>query len=105
MVINITRKDRDPDAWKAEREPIFTIGDQEYTVPVKVPPAVGLKLTDRVAVMGEAEAMRWIMVEMLGPEGWKALRDCADLEPEDLTAIQEVIRRKVFGDTESEGKG
>lgn len=104
-MITIKTSGQEKDAWKKDREVLFTIDDQEYTVPVKVPANVGLRAVDTVARMGEADGTRWLMILMLGDEGWKALMDCDDLEPDDLQAIQEVIRQKVFGHLEAEGKG
>jgi hypothetical protein len=104
-MISIKSTGQEKDAWKGDREPLFTIDDQEYTVPKKVPANVGLRAVDTVARLGEADGTRWLMVLMLGEDGWKALMDCDGLEPADLQAIQEVLRAKVFGDLEAEGKG
>lgn len=104
-MITIKSTGQEKDAWKADREPLFTIDDVEYTVPKKVPANVGLKAVDTVARLGEADGTRWLMVLMLGEDGWKALMDCDGLEASDLQAIQEVLRAKVFGDLEAEGKG
>lgn len=104
-MINITtKKDRDPNAWKAEREPIFSIDGREYTIPVTVPMNISLEAVDVAARLGESDATRWLMVTMLEVEGWDALRKCQDLEPADLRAVQEIIRQKVFGPLEDEGK-
>jgi hypothetical protein len=104
-MITIQNTGQEKDAWKKEREPLFSIDGTEYTVPVRVPANVGLKAVDQVARLGEADGTRFLMILMLEEAGWKALMDCDALEAADLQAIQEVIREKVFGGLEAEGKG
>lgn len=104
-MITIKTTGQEKDAWKKDREDLFSIDDTTYSIPRKVPANVGLKAVDTVARLGEADGTRWLMIMMLGQEGWDALMAADGLEAEDLKAIQEVIRLKVFGDQEAEGKG
>lgn len=87
------------------REPLFSIDGTEYTIPVEVPPATSLEAIERVRTEGEAAATAWIMLELLGPEGWKALRECKQINRAQLSAIMEVCRTKAYGGMEEEGKG
>jgi hypothetical protein len=91
--------------WRADREPLFSIDGVEFTVPRQVPTNVGLKAMRRVAELGEAAGTQWLMVFILGQDGWDALEKCDDLTRGDLEAIQTVVREKVFGSQEEEGKG
>jgi hypothetical protein len=91
--------------WRADREALFSIDGQEFTVPRQVPTNVGLKAMRKVAELGEAAGTQWLMVFILGQDAWDALEACEDLTRGDLEAIQTVVRTKVFGDQEAEGKG
>lgn len=103
-MINITTTGTDPDAWKGNREPIFTIDGQEYTIPVEIPARISLMATRRLAELGEVAGGVWLMTFLLGQDGWDALEKCPDVTPADLKAIQAVIRQKTFGAMEEEGK-
>jgi len=91
--------------WRDEREPLFSIDGVEYTIPVSIPTNVGLRAMRKVAELGEIAGTQWLLVYLLGQDAWDALEGCADLTRADLTAIQEVVRTKAFGDQEAEGKG
>jgi hypothetical protein len=88
-----------------EREPLFSIDGTEYTIPVEVPPAMGLEAMEKTRTEGEAPATAWIMRELLGVEGWKALRECKQVNRAQMAAIMQVCRDRVFGGMEEEGKG
>lgn len=105
MITITTNKDRDPNAWKADREALFSIDGTEYTIPKAVPPNVALEAVELVSRMGEVAGTRELMVMMLGRAGWDALRTCGELAKEDLVAIQTAVRERVFGGMEEEGKG
>lgn len=87
-----------------EREEIFSIDGKAYTIPKEVPGWISLEALEITARQGEALATRWLMIEMLGQEGWDALRTCKALEPHHIRAVQEVIRLKVYGAEEDQGK-
>lgn len=91
--------------WRNDREPLFSIDGVEYTIPKSIPTNVGLKAMRRVAELGEIAGTQWLLVYLMGQDAWDALEKCEDLTREDLGAIQEVVRRKAFGDQEAEGKG
>ena len=104
-MIEITTTAQDPDAWKQDREPLFSIDGQAYTIPRNVPTRVGLKALRETAQLGEVAASYHVMVLMLGQDGYNALEGCPDLSKGDLEKIQTIIRKRVFGDLEEEGKG
>lgn len=88
-----------------EREALFAIDGEEYTIPVEVPPAMGLEAMERTRTEGEAGATAWIMRELLGDAGWKALRACKQINKSQMSAILSICRDRVFGGMEDEGKG
>lgn len=88
-----------------DREEIFSIDDVPYTAPREVPKSVTLKALRKVREEGEAAATSWIMDEVLGKDAVRALENCKTLREEDLGAVIAVVRGKVFGFMEEEGKG
>lgn len=93
---------------EAEREPLFSIDDQEYTIPVEgaVPPALGLAALERARAEGVVVAEAWAMEMLIGAAGWRALRSCVDITQEQMRAIMRIIRERALGPVEQEeGKG
>ena len=93
---------------EANREPFFSIDDQEYTIIVEgeVPPALGLAALDRARREGVAMAEVWAMEQLVGAAAWRALRDCPDIDAEQMRAIMRIIRDRALGPVElDEGKG
>lgn len=103
-MINITTSPVTKD-WRASQEPLFSIDGTEYGIPVEVPTNVGLKALRKVAELGETAGTHWLMVFVLGQDAWDALEGCQELTRADLEAIQKIVRTKVFGDLEDQGKG
>jgi|SRR5688572_22843375 len=87
------------------RQPLFYIGEKEYTIPVDVPGSLTLKALNMTAEKGEVEATVWVMRQVLGNEGYQALLNAPDITKPELAAITKVIRELVFGEAEEEGKG
>lgn len=87
------------------RQPLFYIGDKEYTIPVDVPGSLTLKALDMTADQGEIIATRWVMRQVLGDDGYQALLNAPNITKPELAAITKVIRELVFGEAEEEGKG
>ena len=88
-----------------EREPIFSIDGTEYTIPREVPGSLALQAMERTRTNGEVSATAWLMEEMLGADGYRALRECPTVRRDEVQAITRIIRDRVFGDLEEEGKG
>jgi hypothetical protein len=92
---------------EAKREPLFSIDGIEYTIPVEdeVPPALGLEGLELARTYGQAYAEAWLAEMMLGPAGWRALRQCPDIRPSQMQAILRIMRTRAMGYLESdEGK-
>jgi hypothetical protein len=96
---------RPKDAPEAERVPFFSVDGVQYTHPKEVDATLALRALDITATQGEMVANRWLMIQVIGEEGYRALLNCRGLGKSDLAKVQEVIRALVFGDTEEEGKG
>jgi hypothetical protein len=82
-----------------DREPLFSIDDVQYTIPVAVPPALGLEAIERSRAMG-AGADAWLAELMLGADGWKALRTCPDVDEDQMATILRVLRERALGPLE-----
>lgn len=93
--------------WREEREPFFTIEDEdgdkrEYTIPVEVPASVTLQAMEHFRQGGDAVAIPWLLELMLGSDGYRALLAAPGITRTNLAAINEVVRIKVFGDPEDQ---
>lgn len=95
----------DPDAWKQDREPLFSIEDKsgevrEYTIPREVPGSFTLRAMEVYRSGGDGAATPFILEEMLGEDGYAALLAAPGLTKTNLAAVTKVIRDKVLGDPE-----
>jgi hypothetical protein len=95
----------EPDAWKGDREPLFSIEDRDgevtqYTIPREVPGSLTLQAMERFRDLGEIEGTAWLMEEMLGAKAVQVLQDAPGLTKAGLATIAKVIRTKVFDDPE-----
>lgn len=88
-----------------DREPLFELDGVEYTIPKHFPASLALDYIDRARRMPEPLVAAWLLEEVAGSDAYNALRECKTLRVADLRAIQEVVRRNVFGEQEEEGKG
>lgn len=83
---------------------LFSIDGQVYQMPAKVGAGVALGYMKLARTHGQEAAMGWAMEKVLGTQAYDALRDCDELEPEDLEAIMQVVHDNVMGVVEA-GKG
>jgi hypothetical protein len=100
MVIQIHTDGQDPDAWQDKREPLFTIDEAEYTIPVEVPGNITLQALESLRQHGEAHTTAWLLELMLGEDGYRALRQCPSVTRANLAQIGAVVSAKVLGDLE-----
>jgi hypothetical protein len=100
MVIQIRTDGQGPDDWQDKREPLFSIDDREYTIPVEVPGNITLQALERVRQDGEGPTTAWLLELMLGDDGYRALRECSSVSRQNLAAIGAVVSAKVLGDLE-----
>lgn len=105
-------------AGEEEREPLFYIDDAEYTIPVVPVATTGLQATHLLAetraeliatgmapltaanlAMGVAQD--YVLREMLGEEGYAALRACKTITGPQLQRLVEVCSEKAMGAMEA----
>lgn len=69
------------------RVPLFAIDDKEYTVPIRPPVSLALKYLRTLKDRGTSVAVALILEELLGADGYEALCNYPDLEPEEFEAV------------------
>lgn len=92
-----------------EREPFFYIDDAEYTIPKAPGPGIAIEAM-HIAASGSpaalAESDDYVMTEMLGEDGWEALRGLARehrITGPQLRAMIKEVTTKAMGALEEEG--
>lgn len=91
-----------PRTQPAERIPLFYIGDREFTIPKHPGANVAVAYMQILAEDGEgpkaeARAYTYLFREMLGDEGYQALKDCGDLTMPDLARLIGVLVQHTMG--------
>lgn len=98
-----------PSAKKAEdeieMEPVFELDGDIYQIPKKPSAGMALGYLEMQTKQGPDAAIHWMMIEMLGEEGFDALKTHPDLERETLDAIIQHVERRVLGGLEGKGSG
>jgi hypothetical protein len=97
-VLRLDRKEN-VDAIQAlidDREPLFSVGGVEYTIPKKAPAAWTIRTTTLAVETGDAQAVEYALQKMLGEDGYKALAECDTLTTTDFEVIRDVILKRVF---------
>lgn len=99
-----------PRTEPAERLPLFYVGDVEFTIPARPGANVALQYLHiasgqdcsciRPHGRGEAAANDYLLTELLGDDGYQALREFEDLTLADLAAIIEIAVKHTVGDLE-----
>lgn len=83
-----------------EMEPLFELNDEIYQIPAKPSAGMALGYLERQTEMGPDAAIHWMMVEMLGQEGYDALKNHPTLDREILDKIIGKVEKKVLGGME-----
>ena len=86
------------DVVSEDRIPLFSIDGTEYTMPAEVPGNVGLQVTDIWADEGEAAGTKWLMIELLGEDGYLALRECKTITKAQMRQVIQILVRHALGD-------
>lgn len=81
-------------------EPLFELNDEVYLIPQKPSAGMALGYLERQTEMGPDAAVHWMMVEMLGQEGYDALKNHPTLDREVLETIINKVEKKVLGGME-----
>lgn len=86
------------DIVNEDRIPLFSIDGTEYTMPAEVAGNVSLQVTDIWATDGEAAGTKWLMIELLGDEGYAALRTCKTITKAQMRQVIQIMVRHALGD-------
>jgi hypothetical protein len=81
-------------------EPLFELNDEVYLIPKKPSAGMALGYLERQTEVGPDAAIHWMMLEMLGEEGYDALKNHPTLERETLDQIIGKVEKKVLGGME-----
>lgn len=77
---------------KAERVVLFTIDDEEFTVPAKPGPSVTLRFLNELRKSGnEMFAALGLLEAMLGPEAYEKFLEWDELEEDQLSEVLEQV--------------
>ena len=86
------------DVVSEDRIPLFSIDGTEYTMPAEVAGSVSMEATELWATQGEASATRWLMLELLGEDGWVALRGCKTITKAQMRQVVQILVQHAMGD-------
>lgn len=81
----------------ADRVPIFSIDGVAYTIPAKPRPALALRFLHNRRTVGEDDATDILLEELLGPDGYKALREYDELTTEQLKSVFTIAQKVALG--------
>lgn len=99
IVLPSTKADDGADI-EVEMEPLFELNDEIYQIPKKPSAGMALGYLERQTEQGPDAAVHWMMMEMLGEEGYDALKNHPTLDREILDKIIAKVERKVLGGME-----
>ncbi|KND45364.1 hypothetical protein [Streptomyces stelliscabiei] len=87
-----------------ERVPLFYIGDDEYTIPKRIPKGVALQYLRQAGERGHELATAPLLIRVLGEDAYEALEKSKALTDEQLESIVDIIVGQALGRQEG-GKG
>ena len=88
-----------------EMEPVFQIDDDIYRIPKKPSAGLALGYLEKQSTEGPDSAVYWMMVQMLGEDGYQALKNHPALERSQMDAIIQHIEKRVLGGIEGNPSG
>lgn len=92
----------DPEEAPPERVPLFSIGDEVYTMLADPPLTLALEARNVGYERGDGYAEIFVMREMLGLDAYRALLANRSLKGAQLAAITARVSRRLFGVLERE---
>lgn len=88
------------------RVELFRLDGVVYTIPDRTRANIGLKYLWLEKEQGTGPAEQWLLEELVGEDGYRALMEYDHLETEDMERIMTIAQRVVLGSLErEEGKG
>lgn len=103
-VVLTSRTDQERGDTEVEMIHAFSIDDVEYYMPRKVPFHVAMRSMDIAGSQGEAAAIRYQLSTLLGEEGYAALLQFQDLEPEHFARITTIANKIIMSSQVDAGK-
>lgn len=88
------------DEGEENRIALFSIDGEMYSIPDPVPGYVSLETTHLWANEGEARATDWLMGELLGDDGYAALRGCKTITKAQIQQVMKICVERTMGDGE-----
>lgn len=92
------------DDVEEERVPLFYIGDDEYTIPKKIPPGVALQFLREAREHGRELATAPLLVRVLGEDAYMALEESKALDEDQMEWIINKVLDLALGGKRKEGK-
>lgn len=86
-------EDRDP----VERVVLFSLDDQEFSIPRKFPVNLGLKVIRTMRRQGSEIAMAELLEEVIGADAYEALVNYPDLEDDDIARLMKIVTDLALG--------
>lgn len=86
-------------------EEVFSIDGKPYYLWVNPPPNIGLDYLARVKEGGTEAAIVWLLEQMIGEDGYKALRTYKGLKRKQLSQVIQICKDYSIGDDEDDITG
>jgi hypothetical protein len=80
-----------------ERVVLFSLDDQEFTIPRKFPVNLGLKVIRTMRKRGEAIAMAELLEEVIGEDAYEALVNYPDITNDDIARLMQIVNDLALG--------
>ncbi|WP_433242513.1 hypothetical protein [Actinomadura nitritigenes] len=88
----------DPDApAPVEMIPLFKMADEIYEMPKSPPAGLALEYLEKQVEDGPDAAAMWLMIEVLGPEVYKMLKEHPSLEFDQFNDVFDRIEKTLLG--------
>lgn len=104
IVLKSTKTEDGSDV-EVEMTPVFELDGDLYQIPARPSAGLALGYLEIQSTQGPDAAIYWMMTEMLGQEGFDALKNHPELEREQMDSIISYIEKKVLGAVPGKSRG
>jgi hypothetical protein len=84
------------DVLEEERETLFCIDVDEYTIPKRIRPNMVILYLQDTYEKGQEFALAAAMPEVLGADAMEALADCDAVTDEQMQQVMDIVERKLM---------
>lgn len=95
-VVMVTMSDQERGEQDVEMIHAFTLDGTEYFMPKVVPYSLAVKSFDLAAREGEAKAIAYQLVTLLGETGYQALIGFRDIDPEQFKQVADLANAVIM---------